>query len=229
MDRRDTIKTLVAGSLASGFMLTGCLGDNDKPLIEREELEGENYGRTIEEAKRDREIESEVFFSEEEMQTITILSDIIIPADDNYGSATEAEVPEFIEFITKDIPEHKTPLRGGIRWINHESNRRYNKLFNSLTKEEQLAIIDDIAYPDEVQPQFIQGANFFSRMRNLVATGYFTSKIGLDYLGYQGNVPNVWDGVPQDVLDKHNIAYEEDRMDSYIKPEERNDIMQWNT
>lgn len=161
------------------------------------------------------------------METITILSDYIIPADDSSGSATDAEVPAFIEFITKDIPEHQTPLRGGIMWLNHESNKRFNKTFNKLSDAQHIEIIDDIAYPEEVKPELEQGATFFSRMRNLVATGYFTSKIGIEYLGYKGNIPNAWDGVPQDVLDKHNMAYDENMLKNSIKMEERGEVMDW--
>ena len=71
------------------------------------------------------------------------------------------------------------------------------------------------------------GASFFSRIRNLVTTGYFTSKIGIKYLGYKGNVPNVWDGVPQDVLDKHGLSYSPEMLERSVKPEERGDIMDW--
>jgi hypothetical protein len=157
------------------------------------------------------------------MSTITLLANIIIPDNDNSGSIIDAEVPEFIEFIAKDIPNHQIPLRDGLRWLDHESNRRFKKLFQDSSKEQQLEIVDDIAYPDDIKPGFQQGTVFFSRLRNLVATGYFTSKIGVEYLGYLGNTPNVWNGVPQDVPDK----YDEKNFIPIIKPEERNDIMNW--
>ncbi|MGB3773743.1 MAG: gluconate 2-dehydrogenase subunit 3 family protein [Leeuwenhoekiella sp.] len=227
MNRRDTIKTLFVGGIGSSLVLTSCMQEQETPIADLKEGEIENYGRTPVEAARDERLISENFFTDDEMKTIAILSDIIIPADDTSGSATDAEVPAFIEFISKDMPEHQTPLRGGIMWLNHESNKRFNKAFNGLDQESQLSIVDDIAYPEEVKPELQQGANFFSRIRNLVTTGYFTSKIGIEYLGYKGNIPNAWDGVPQDVLDKHNMAYDERMLQTSIKMEERGEIMDW--
>lgn len=227
MNRRDTIKTLFIGGVGTSLVLTSCLQEQQTPVADLKQGDVLDYGRTPPEAARDERLMSANFFTDDEMETITILSDYIIPADDSSGSATDAEVPAFIEFITKDMPEHQTPLRGGIMWLNHESNKRFNKTFNKLSDAQHIEIIDDIAYPEEVKPQLEQGATFFSRMRNLVATGYFTSKIGIEYLGYKGNIPNAWDGVPQDVLDKHNMAYDENMLKNSIKMEERGEIMDW--
>jgi len=227
MNRRDTIKTLFIGGVGTSLVLTSCLQEQQTPVADLKQGDVLDYGRTPPEAARDERLMSANFFTDDEMETITILSDYIIPADDSSGSATDAEVPAFIEFISKDMPEHQTPLRGGIMWLNHESNKRFNKTFNTLLEAQHIEIIDDIAYPEDVKPQFEQGATFFSRMRNLVSTGYFTSKIGIDYLGYKGNIPNAWDGVPQDVLDKHKMAYDENMLKNYIKMEERGEVMDW--
>jgi hypothetical protein len=227
MNRRDTIKTLFIGGVGTSLVLTSCLQEQQTPVADLKQGDVLDYGRTPPEAARDERLMNANFFTDDEMETITILSDYIIPADDSSGSATDAEVPAFIEFITKDIPEHQTPLRGGIMWLNHESNKRFNKTFNKLSDAQHIEIIDDIAYPEEVKPELEQGATFFSRMRNLVATGYFTSKIGIEYLGYKGNIPNAWDGVPQDVLDKHNMAYDENMLKNSIKMEERGEVMDW--
>ncbi|HEA28740.1 MAG TPA: gluconate 2-dehydrogenase subunit 3 family protein [Leeuwenhoekiella sp.] len=227
MNRRDTIKTMFIGGIGSSLVLTSCMQEQETAVADLQKGDVLHYGRTPQEEARDERLLSSNFFTDDEMETITILSDIIMPADDQSGSATDAEVPAFIEFISKDMPEHQTPLKGGIMWLNHESNRRFNKVFNSLGKDDQLTIIDDIAYPEEVKPEYEQGATFFSRVRNLVTTGYFTSKIGIEYLGYKGNIPNAWDGVPQDVLDKHNMAYDENMLKNSIKMEERGEIMDW--
>lgn len=233
MDRRKSLKAIVAGTVTSGFMLSGCISSDTEKEAENEALaanageEGSGYGRTPEEAAYDEEVKSKTFFNAHEMATIAILADIIIPADDKSGSATEAGVPDFIEFIVKDMPYHKTPIRGGLMWLDHESNKRFNLVFKDASKEQQLAIVDDIAYPKEVKPEFIAGERFFSRFRNLVATGFFTSKMGIDDLGYVGNTPNVWDGVPQEVLDKHGLAYDEKTLRECVKPEERNEIANW--
>ncbi|MBC9795447.1 gluconate 2-dehydrogenase subunit 3 family protein [Sinomicrobium weinanense] len=230
MDRRETIKTLVIGGVASGLMLHGCVpGEEKKEQAAAPENtdSGEDYGRTPEEAARDAELNSKTFFTEHEMGTIAVLADMIIPADETSGSATDAEVPEFIEFIVKDIPEHQIPLRGGLMWIDRESGLRYNKQFLSCSEEERKTIVEDIAYPEEVKPELKPGAIFFSRLRNLVATGFYTSKMGIKDLGYVGNTPNEWNGVPQDVLDKHGLAYDEKTLQQCIKPEERGEIANW--
>lgn len=228
MDRRESLKTLVLGGFASGLMLNSCVSDKEKPIEEGDVIEeSEGYGRTPEEAERDAELFSKTFFSEEEMGTIAVLSDIIIPGDDESASATEAEVPEFIEFIVKDIPSHQLPMRGGLMWLNRESTQRYGENFSQCGKEEQLSIIDDISNPQHIENKYSQGTLFFNRMKNLVVTGYFTSKPGIEYLGYVGNQPNVWDGVPEDVLQKHGLAYDEHILRVSLKPNERNEIMDW--
>lgn len=228
MNRRDSLKTLIIGGAGSGLLMSCRLDENTdvSQLTDIKEKEFD-YGRTPAEEERDEELMSKDFYTDEEMATILVLSDIIIPGDGEYPPASETGVGEFIEFITKDIPEHKIPMRGGLRWLKTESNKRYNKNFTDLSKDEQMAIVDDIAYPNEVKPELRQGAVFFNRIRNLVTTGYFTSKEGIEYLGYIGNKPNMWDGVPQEVLDKHGLAYDEKMLKQSIKPEERNDIETW--
>ena len=63
-------------------------------------------------------------------------------------------------------------------------------------------------------------------MRNLVVTGYFTSAVGIKELGYQGNQPNVWDGVPEDVLKEHGFSYA-DWEDKFADQAKRNDTAIW--
>lgn len=228
MDRRESLKALMASTVATGFVMTSCLPEAKKEeTASTEDSAASGYGRTPEELERDKELFAKTFFNEHEMATIAILANIIIPADEKSGSATDAGVPDFIEFIVKDMPGHQTPLRGGLMWLDHECNKRFGKVFKDATSEEQLAIVDDIAYPDEVKPGLEQGVQFFNRMRNLVATGFYTSKIGIEDIGYMGNVPNVWDGVPEDELNKHGFSYNDKWKDLYIKPEERNEVADW--
>jgi len=139
------------------------------------------------------------------MATITILGDIIIPKDEKSGSASDAKVPEFIEFIVKDIPEHKVPMRGGLRWLDVQCLNRYNNPFKDATTAQQLEMVNDIAYPALAKPGMEQGVAFFNRMRDLTATGFFTSEMGVKDIGYVGNMPNVWQGVPEDVLKQYGL------------------------
>ena len=166
-----------------------------------------NYGRTDPEKKRDAELFGKTFFNANEMATLKILADIIIPADDRGPSASATGVPDFLEFIVKDKPEFQTPMRGGLRWLDSEAIKRFEKKFIMITPDQKIAIVEDIAYPQKVKPGFSHGTNFFSLMRNLTATGYWSSKEGIKDIGYKGNVPNVWDGVPAKILKEFGVGY----------------------
>ncbi|RPD37980.1 gluconate 2-dehydrogenase subunit 3 family protein [Chitinophaga barathri] len=226
MDRRESLKALVIGSLSTGVILSAC---ETKPGEKTKTGAGvlKDYGRTPDEVLRDESLLKETFFTAAEMKTITVLADIIIPKDETSGSATEAKVPDFIEFIVKDMPQYQTPMRGGLRWLDVHSLKLHNKIFTDLSKEQQLAIADQIAYPYKAAPELSQGVNFFSTIRNLTATGFFTSEMGLKDLGYKGNQPNVWDGVPDDVLKKYDLAYDERTLAISMKPDDRGKVMTW--
>ena len=162
-----------------------------------------------EEIAQEQRINSETFFTTDEMATITILGDIIIPRDEVSGSASEARVPAFIEFIVKDMPVHQTPLRGGLRWLDVQCLNRFGKAFKDCNHEQQMQMVDDIAWPKKAKPGMLQGVTFFNLMRDLTATGFYTSEIGVKDIGYIGNVPNQWNGVPSDVLKQYGLAYTE--------------------
>ncbi|WAC13674.1 gluconate 2-dehydrogenase subunit 3 family protein [Dyadobacter pollutisoli] len=211
MKRRDTLKALTLSSLGITAL------NPQVALAEQRELDTMTPpetpikipgGRQKEEAIRDAKLMKEKFFTVAELATIKVLVDIIIPADAKSGSASQAGVPDFIEFIAKDMPQNQIPLRGGLKWLDIESNKRFKKNFTLSTKAQQLQIIDDIAYPEKAKPALSQGVAFFNLMRNLTASGFYTSRIGIDDLGYVGNTPNVWEGVPADVLKQYGLSYD---------------------
>ena len=179
--------------------------DNNTPSISTES--GFTIDRSKEELEREKKINAETFFTAHEMGTITILADIIIPKDEVSGSASDAKVPDFIEFIVKDMPNHQTPMRGGLRWLDMQCLKRNNKPFQSCSEKQRLEIVDEIAWPEKAKPEMKQGVAFFSLMRNLTASGFFSSAIGIKDIGYAGNVPNQWNGVPDDVLKQYKLAY----------------------
>jgi len=157
---------------------------------------------------------------------ITVLSDIIIPEDEDSVSASATGVPAFIEFMVKDIPTLQLPLRGGLMWLNRESHKRFDKGFTAISEAQQLQIIDTIAYPEE-HLKNSPGPVFFEAIKKLVITGFFTSKEGIAYLDYQGNRPNVWDGIPEEVLQKHGMQYDEKILKVAMNPETRHEVMNW--
>ncbi len=226
MDRRDSLKSLLIGSVAGGLLVTGCAPSVTEADVPAEpELPG--YGRNENEKLHDKKVLAEVYLNEHELETIAILCDIILPSNAEFGSASDAGVPEFIEFIVKDMPNHQLPIRGGIAWLDSYSNKLYNLEFKKLSLDQQKTICDAIAYPGKTEPDLMPGEKFFTRMRNLTMTGYFTSEIGVKDLGYKGNMPNVWDGVPQEVLDKHGLAYDPDWIAKCVDQTKRANIAEW--
>lgn len=205
MKRRDTLKalSLTGFGLAVGPVEAAVPAPPDvKPAALK--IPG---GRQKFEAERDAKLNGEKFFTPHEIATVTVLADIIIPADAKSGSASQAGVPGFIEFMMKDQPQHQTPFRGGIRWLDNKCTVRYGKTFAECTKSQQIEMVDQIAYPEKAKPEMSQGVAFFNQMRNFTATGFFTSKIGIADLGYAGNTPNNWEGVPADVLNQYGLSY----------------------
>ncbi|MBK8192434.1 MAG: gluconate 2-dehydrogenase subunit 3 family protein [Lewinellaceae bacterium] len=168
----------------------------------------EQFGRTEYEKQRDAKLFKEVFFNKHEMKTIAVLVDIIIPKDERSGSATDAGVPDFIEFMAKDKPELQTPLRGGLTWLDTQASRRFGRQFIECTAAQRIEIVEDIAYPERKKNGMSQGIAFFSLMRNLTASGFWSSKIGIEDIGYQGNVANVWNGVPEEVKRQYGVEEE---------------------
>ncbi len=228
MDRRDSLKSLLVGSVAGGLLVTGCTPpDKAEEVSEVQEPGLPGYGRTVPEQEHDKKVLAEVFLNEHELETIAVLCDIILPTTAEIGGAKEAEVPAFIEFIVKDMPNHQLPIRGGLAWLDNHSNKLHNLEFKKLALEQQKAICDTIAYPGKTAPELLPGEKFFTRMRNLTLTGYYTSEIGVKDLGYQGNRPGVWDGVPQDVLDDHGMAYEKDWLAKCVDQSKRTAIAEW--
>ena len=114
-------------------------------------------------------------------------------------------------------------------WLNTESNNRFGKAFKDCSEQEQIEIVEDIAYPDpdNNKPTMAHGIQFFDLMRNLTLTGYYTSKIGIKDLGYKGNTPNVWDGVPADVLKKHGLEYDPKWLPKFVDQEKRDVQAEW--
>ena len=148
------------------------------------------------------------FFTASEYATVVVLADLIIPKDDRSGSASEAGAPEFVDHIVNVQKERQVAARGGLKWLDTESLKRFDKTFVQATDAQRRQILDDIAFPAKADTRFSHGVRFFSGLRDLVAAGFWSSKVGVKDLGYQGNVPTVWDGAPQTVLEKLGVKYE---------------------
>jgi gluconate 2-dehydrogenase gamma chain len=188
--RRNALKIIGATPVAAGIGLT--------ETAEAEQAH-QQHGTAKPAAGRRAVPYKPKFFDAHEWATVALLSNLIIPKDERSGSATDAGVPEFIDFMMTDRPDLQVPIRGGLRWLDAEAGSRHGKAFKDLADAERTALLDDIAYPMRAKPEVSHGVAFFSRFRDLVATGFFTSKMGIDDLKYIGNVPNpMWDGCPNE-------------------------------
>lgn len=161
------------------------------------------------------------FFTAREMRTVSVLADDIIPRDEHSGSATDAKVPEFIDFnlsVEETSPETRTAWRGGLRWLDTESRKRFGVPYAAAREAQRHQILDDISFPDGVPqgvpqggipPELRYGAAFFARARDMVASGFFSSVEGFKDLRYIGNVfnPN-WKGCPPAALAKLGVSYD---------------------
>jgi hypothetical protein len=146
------------------------------------------------------------FFTAHEYDTVRILVDLIIPKDARSGSATDAGVPQFMDFFMTDNPGRQNAMRGGLAWLDLECHRRFQLDFTGCTEAQRRQVLDDISWPRRVKPEVSHGVPFFNSFRDLTASGFFTSKMGIEDLDYQGNTfVGAWTGCPDEVLAKLGI------------------------
>jgi hypothetical protein len=150
------------------------------------------------------------FFTPEEWRVVRVLVDLIIPADARSGSATDAGVPEYMDFIALDRPNMQPQFRGGLTWLDGESKRRFSLGFADLEPAQRTAILDDIAWPARAPQAMADGVRFFNFFRDQTASGFWSSRLGVEDLQYIGNTYVAqWTGCPPEALEKLDVSYEE--------------------
>ena len=149
------------------------------------------------------------FFTAHEWATVVRLVDIIIPKDERSGSATDAGVPEFMDFILTEQLPRQNAMRGGLAWLDLECQQRFDKMFVDCTDDERTRVLDDIAWPQKATPGMSHGVAFFSSFRDLTSMGFWTTKMGMQDLQYMGNtlVPQ-WKGCPDEALTRLGVKRE---------------------
>lgn len=206
MNRRDALKGFGAASLAA-FL------DISPPQLERA-LAGmatfDEVAAPEPTAQSQQQPFTPKFFRRGEWQTVRVLVDYIIPRDARSGSATDARVPEFMDFLLadKDASESsRVSMRGGLAWLNQESRKRFSRGFVAASDAQRRQILDDIAWPAKAKPALSQGVAFFTRMRDFTASGFFSSQMGWQDLRYIGNVSNPgWNGCPPAAMNKLGVT-----------------------
>jgi hypothetical protein len=150
------------------------------------------------------------FFTPQEWRTVRILVDLILPRDERSGSATEAGVPEFMDFTLADRPNMQSGMRSGLAWLESAAQRRFNQAFADCSTSQQTSLLDDIAWPARARTDDAEGVRFFNMFRDLTASGFWSSKMGVEDLQFMGNnvVPQ-WTGCSDAALRKLGVSYEE--------------------
>ena len=175
--RRAIVKSLTLGAVAGSVMRV-------IPL-EAAEL----AHRMIQSAKESAGTYAPRFFDASSYKTLQALCETILPADADAGGAIEAGAPEFIDLLTSENADYQSTLGEGLKWVESTCRTRYSKAFLECSLEQQTKLLDLIAYRKnaEKDESLTRAVDFFALLRNMTADGYFTSKIGIKYLGYKGN------------------------------------------
>ena len=198
--RRDALKQLLSAPLAAGLAWT--------PTEAR-------LARAHADAARQTAANSQTafepnFLTQHEYATVSTLTEMILPADDRSGGASSAGVPEFIDFMMADQPDRQHAMRNGLSWLDTECQRRFDKPFLECSDEERAGLLNDIAWPRPAPEDLDEGVRFFSNIRDLTATGFWTSREGIDDLRYLGNrYLSNWQGCPPDALSKLGVHYDD--------------------
>ncbi|MEP6917364.1 MAG: gluconate 2-dehydrogenase subunit 3 family protein [Acidobacteriota bacterium] len=196
MKRRAMLRLIASAPVAAGFVWT----DAEAQQAHQHAQAAQTAARTTATPFKPK------FFTPHEYATVRVLVNLILPKDDRSGSATDAGVPEFMDFIMIDNPGRQTAMRGGLAWFDRECASRYDKPFLVCTEAERTKVLDDIAWPQKASPALSHGVSFFNSFRDLTASGFWSSKMGVTDLQYMGNVfVAEWKGCPDPVLKQFGV------------------------
>ena len=193
MTRRDAVRLLAIAPLATAFRWA------PESVHDAVALAREARARGAYDPKN---------FAAHEWETVRVLVDLILPKDERSGSATDAGVPEFMDFMLGDDTDLQTPVRGELAWLDYECVDRYAKALIACADAERDAVLDDIAWPKKASPKYSAGVAFFNSFRDFTASGFFSSRMGIADLGYIGNTfVAEWKGCPPEALTKLGVRY----------------------
>lgn len=196
MDRRDAVKALAMLPFAASWHLSA-------PQLER-------ASRGVAQSLEAQPAYVPKFFTPTELRTVRMLADYVIPRDERSGSATDAKVPEFMDWLMADketSDSTRVSMRGGLGWLDLSCSERFATTFVKSTDAERRAVLDDIAWPTKAKPEVSHGVAFFNRFRDLTASGFFSSEIGYKDVRFTGNVFNPsWNGCPPEANAKLGVS-----------------------
>jgi hypothetical protein len=195
VSRREALQVVGAAALAAAFDWTPAQASQAAASVRAARATGTQFAPT--------------FFTAHEYETVRALVDVVIPKDERSGSATDAGVPEYMDFLMSDGSDgQRIAMRGGLAWLDIQTRRRFKKTFKECVEQERATILDAIAWPARAAPDMSQGVAFFNSFRDLAAAGFFSSKMGVEDLQYQGNTfVAEWKGCPPEALAKLGVRY----------------------
>lgn len=213
MDRRTALK-LIAAAAAAPSVFTACEPEADPA---RPTSPGGNplaSGTPTDPDLLDPIVPWERSLTEPELETLAGLCDMIIPADERSPAASALGCHEFVdEWVSapyEAMQRDKVLVRGGIVWLDAESGRRFGGRFVELTGAQRAEICDDICYGEEAPPELENASRFFDKVRDLTATAFYTTREGMEDVGYVGNVPLArWGPPPPEALRHVGLLEEE--------------------
>jgi hypothetical protein len=221
VSRRTALKVLgavpIAGALGSSIALGQQAATQQQPKQTHEapNQPAQGQGTPASSAPRRQ------FFTAKEFRTVEVLADDIIPADGRSSGAVAAGVPAFIDFhmsVPETSEDTRTAMRGGLRWLDTQSRKRFGTPYATTKTAQRHQILDDISWPAKARPEMSQGVAFFNRFRDMVGSGFFSSPTGWRDLQYVGNVFNPgWHGCPEPAMRKLGVSLA--LMDTRVKPQ----------
>ena len=195
MNRRESLKLMAVASLAAA--IPGC-------TLESVDKAAARVDQTVDLSTR-----TPTQLSAHEFDTLSLLVDYIIPPDERSGGATDAHVPSFIDFMMEDTPELADPVHDALQWMDITSNRLFGASFVESSEAQHHDLLTQIAYPDDVTSEMEEGAQIFTTMRDLTASGFWSSKVGVEDLGYMGNTPqSSWEGCSHEAMEHIGLSYD---------------------
>ena len=197
MRRREALGALAAGTAATLLDWTPAQAATALRRAQATRVAGQAYAPK--------------FFTAHEWQTVRTLVDVIIPKDERSGSATDAMVPEYMDFLMSDgSDDQRIAMRGGLAWLDIECRKRFGKTFVDGAPADRTGVLDAIAFPAKAPPDLTHGVTFFNRFRDLTASGFFSTKMGVEDLQYQGNtLLSEWRGCPPEALARLGVKYDD--------------------
>ncbi len=189
--RRDALKLGALAAAAAALPITPAEAENAALYVEAA-LQGAAQGAVY----------KPKWFHPDEWAQIKVMVDLIIPRDAKSGSATDAGVPQYMDFFCSEYPSYVW-VRDALRWFDGFAYNSYKKSFVKCTNAERRAMLDQVAWPAKAAPAVRDGVNHFNRLRDFTASGFFSSQMGVRDIGYIGNVARpTWNGCPPAAL-KH--------------------------